>query len=830
MRFIIATILAFLFISCSGESAHTVDISSGWQYRIGFAEELLDIEKEETASDWKDIDLPVNFNKALNLGKYSGFITIRKELPEDFLQSEKDIYGFALNAGRVLDVSEYYINDKKFATQGSVEPYQSAAMRPFIRSIPQDFLTGQKDYIHIVLYTDGSFPLQIMDKIHFGRSDDIFRQNTNKEVLAFCFLTAYLVYGLYHLLLGYKRPKDIYNIYFGIFCILMSIYWFIANTNTREIIFSDYVVLHRKLEHMAIFLAIPFVLLFVSNFFKKSMGKLIPYYTGFSVLISVLTLLGPLFVMRICMFVWQVTMLLVVLPYTLYYIIKQYKDKHPDAPYFLGGTFLFVFGTGVDILASQNIINLPFISGYVFFSVILGIVFIMAKNFMKVTNGFELLNENLENLVKERTHELNQSLVEVNKLKTQQDGDYFLTSLLVEPLMQKILSPEISSLFEVQIFIQQKKSFAFKSKTIQIGGDICIVDDVYLNKNRCLLFMNADAMGKSMQGAGGILVFGTVFKAAVERLKVRSPNFGVLPEFWLESIFNELQMVFASFNGSMLVSGIIGLVSCKTGYTCFFNAEHPYLILYRDGKASFLENEATMKKIGIDPLFNSFQLQTYQMEAGDALILGSDGKDDISLKIDSVERNINEDETLILESIEKSNGRLDSIYQDITNRGELIDDLSLISLKYLGEPPVEYGEEWQTLLHEEKFSEIETKIQTEAPPTLILQTLVDRYLKEKNYSKANEYMDELIVRKPSNTNLLYLASFVKKKLGFFTIAASYGRSVRMREPKHIMNLINLADIYRLDGATQKSIQILEEALLIEPGEQKALRLREKLLS
>ena len=37
----------------------------------------------------------------------------------------------------------------------------------------------------------------------------------------------------------------------------------------------------------------------------------------------------------------------------------------------------------------------------------------------------------------ERTRDLNEALVEVRSLKEQQDGDYFLNTLLIDPLAQK---------------------------------------------------------------------------------------------------------------------------------------------------------------------------------------------------------------------------------------------------------------------------------------------------------------------------------------------------------------------------------------------------------
>ena len=50
------------------------------------------------------------------------------------------------------------------------------------------------------------------------------------------------------------------------------------------------------------------------------------------------------------------------------------------------------------------------------------------------TKTIEEYNKTLELKVEQRTEELKKTLDEVQALKVQQDGDYFLTSLLLQPL------------------------------------------------------------------------------------------------------------------------------------------------------------------------------------------------------------------------------------------------------------------------------------------------------------------------------------------------------------------------------------------------------------
>ena len=145
----------------------------------------------------------------------------------------------AINAGRVLDVSYFYLNKTLIGQLGSSSPYQSGAMRPFLKDIPfNDISENDKNTLTIVLYTNGKYPLQFMDNIEIGESDSVYTSYTKKEIYSFFFLTVYLVVGLYHILLANKRRKDLYNLYFGLFCLFASIYWFIANTASLESVFA----------------------------------------------------------------------------------------------------------------------------------------------------------------------------------------------------------------------------------------------------------------------------------------------------------------------------------------------------------------------------------------------------------------------------------------------------------------------------------------------------------------------------------------------------------------------------------------------------------------
>lgn len=99
----------------------------------------------------------------------------------------------------------------------------------------------------------------------------------------------------------------------------------------------------------------------------------------------------------------------------------------------------------------------------------------------------------------------------------------------------------------------------------------------------------------------------------------------------LRILFIELHKVFESFQGSMLVSIVMGLIDNRTGLMYFINAEHPVSIIYRDGKASFIDEDFIFRKLGTEIAQSYIYVKIFQMKDGDIVINGSDGRDDIIL-------------------------------------------------------------------------------------------------------------------------------------------------------------------------------------------------------
>jgi serine phosphatase RsbU (regulator of sigma subunit) len=273
---------------------------------------------------------------------------------------------------------------------------------------------------------------------------------------------------------------------------------------------------------------------------------------------------------------------------------------------------------------------------------------------------------------------------EVEALLEQQHGDYYLTSLLVKPLfVNQVQSQRV----KVDFHVEQKKKFKFRKWNAEIGGDICIAFSIKLKGRSYIVFTNADGMGKSIQGAGGALVYGVVFINHVMRTLMLRSEQDKTPKEWIDDIYRDLQTIFESFDGSMLMSGVIGIIDEETGRMWHFNCEHPFSVLYRDGKAAFIESEDQLgRKIGTMG-FAEMLIQENQLKPGDVFFAGSDGRDDIKLGMneESGSRIINEDETMFLRHVETGNGNINEVAAAVNASGELTDDFSLVRIQFTGQ-------------------------------------------------------------------------------------------------------------------------------------------------
>lgn len=521
------------------------------------------------------------------------------------------------------------------------------------------------------------------------------------------------------------------------------------------------------------------------------------------------------------------------------YVLIRHRVR--SAGYYLAAFLLFFIGTAFQILGQFAVVSPGFLTDWgipIGSSIEVMLLSLgLADRINAMKNRLQNMNADLEADVNGRTRELEKSLNTMRVLKEKQDGDYFLTSLLIAPLSpNRARSANVS----VTTLTEQKKKFSFRHWHRELGGDLCVAHSLRLRGRSCTVFLNADAMGKSMQGAGGALVIGAAFQSIIDRTQSDPASANKYPEKWLEYTFQQLRSIFESFNGSMLVSIALGVVDDETGTLYYLNAEHPWSVLYRDGVATFIEEEPHFRKLGMPDPDAPFSVRTLRLRPGDVLIAGSDGRDDLILPGNGGEVFMSEDENMFLEVVQASDGDLEAIRANLLGRGDLSDDLSLIRVEYHPEETqafdiapgsnlalalrearsLEKKEDWPAAIEQ-----LLTASETNGDPAL-RRELVKCYSKVKNYDAASRTAVSYMETRPHDFEMLVAASTLCKKAKKFELAIDLAERACIRNPAHTETLIQLSELYAVTSQYERAAGFLEMAETNAPGDARIQKIRQ----
>ncbi len=732
-------------------------------------------------------------------------------------------------------------------------------------AVDKNYMHKGKNYLIIHVLGDPLSDLSgfvMANEQILGNYGDLLKHRDKRLDLIFIF--SYLIVGLYHILLYLRRPKEKYNLDFGLFGIGLFIYLLMRSNAVHEVFIHATFFLY-LVELVDLYLIVAPFLFFMDRYLAGRLSRFSKVYFFWALLLStaiiiIMPITGSLRISNNILRTWHFSMIPVIL-YILYitfsrfiFEFRGYLSRHrekfgrskifnslantfalTEAGNLIIGVVVLMVAVVYDILDAAIFQTGITLTRFGFFIFVMGIAVSLANRFLNVYKQVEDLNQNLEKKVEERTNELAETLEHVNALKVQQDGDYFLTSLLIDPLNSNYAH---NDKIKVDFFVEEKKKFKFRRWEKEIGGDICFAHSLDLRGKAYTLFLNADAMGKSMQGAGGVLVLGAVLKSVTERTLLSAVEKNLFPEKWLRNTFVELQKVFESFDGSMLISCVFGLVDEENGFVYMINAEHPWTVLYRDKTAGFIEDEMTFHKLGTKGVKKKIWIRTFEMHYNDTLIIGSDGRDDILLGMGKEnQRIINEDEFAFLRHVENADGDILRIVEEIKKAGDLTDDLSLLRIESRIQPPqVDENEHRILRLAQEAFIEkryeravhiIESELSIPHLPE-IWMILIRSLIKSKKYPEAQVYSCRFIAMHPGYTEFIYyaaLSSFYARKMN---LAADIGERLRLRQPGNIKNLILLAEIYRAMKNPSRAEKMLQEVLNVEPDNTKAREIQEKI--
>lgn len=413
------------------------------------------------------------------------------------------------------------------------------------------------------------------------------------------------------------------------------------------------------------------------------------------------------------------------------------------------GILFLLICVGIDVFSQRGMFEIARLSGLGVSGFLFFLTLILANKFVKMKEKLRSWNRVLETAIRNRTQELSSSLEEIRSLKEQQDGDYFLITLLFQPFLSKSLKTDFA---RIDVHRKQFKSFQFKNRSYEIGGDIVLNEQVLISGVPYQVLINADAMGKSLQGASGALIFCSIVKSFLQTQDYEFRN----PENWLFLLHSNLQAVFESFDGSMLVSGILSLYQIETGDLFFINCEHPPIILSRNGKTSYVLETAILRKIGFPDSNEKVKIEYYKLLPEDTILYGSDGREDLYMQdpLCSSRKLKFSVPDLFFELVQYSIPEPKDLEIKITEKGILSDDLSFLR--------IETG-------FNKSLSEYKTLVQEG-----------NEFLQKGEFQKACFQYARVSIQNPGDLKLSRLVLLLAKKSGNLRIVRLFSEKIALR--------------------------------------------------
>lgn len=279
-----------------------------------------------------------------------------------------------------------------------------------------------------------------------------------QAVDAFLFGSIFIM-GLYHLSFYIYRKKDKSSLYFGIFCLSISIY--LLNVN-EVFLYTLFPTISYQLAHSLLvifYLLVPFYLSFLYTLFPDDFSKnLIRIFCFISFVCFLFALFTPTEIGTIIE-AKSILYILLILSYTLIGVTKATYRKRKNSSLIFFANLLIVLSVFNDMLSMYNYIETPLMLSYAIFGFILVQSNVLSKNFSKAFTEVENLSDELKKLNEslELTVELRTIQFKTEKEKAEdanQWKDKFIT------LVSHDLRSPLSSILGLITLIEEDESLS----------------------------------------------------------------------------------------------------------------------------------------------------------------------------------------------------------------------------------------------------------------------------------------------------------------------------------------------------------------------------------
>ncbi|MCP4133362.1 MAG: response regulator, partial [bacterium] len=316
-------------------------------------------------------------------------------------------------AFKFLDTStafKCYLNGKELAKAG-ITGKSAEEMKPAFVPKRAVFITGEEKLEVLVHVSNFHYRKGGMwENISFGTEEDISDLREKNIFFDLFLFGSIFIMCLYHIGLFVLRNRDRASLYFGVFCLFVSL----RTISIGERVFVKFFPLldwHLlvRLEYLTLSVPLCFFPLFIHSIFPGEFLKVfIRMILVFSGVMTALILLAPIKIMTYTAQPFQAAVAFTCI-YAFIMLIAAIKRKREGAGILLAGFLIFCIGMFNDILHNNYIIQTTDVTPYGLFLFIFFQAYLLSVRFSKAFFAVERLSIDLENK--------NMRLLDMDRLK-----------------------------------------------------------------------------------------------------------------------------------------------------------------------------------------------------------------------------------------------------------------------------------------------------------------------------------------------------------------------------------------------------------------------------
>ena len=314
-----------------------------------------------------------------------------------------------LRIGKINSAHEVYVDGVLLGGVGALPP----AARPDydrhgVYTIPPAMVDDSRLVVALRVWTSPQLASGVSGpregSFEIGPLADVVRRE-QRSGLVLLFLTFfYILLAVFFLDLARRRPEQRVNLWFGVCCLLISLYSFARTQWKYEL--GDHFMVYKVIEHLLCFLMLPPFVEMIWNLLELRIRPTMRLFQAANLAGALIVLVTPgLRINLLLLKVWQVGAV-GLMTVGIIAVFREAWRRNPEARVVAVGSIILAFALLNDILVDSGFLLTPRIVAIGFACFIVSVAISLSRRFLRTHQELHDLREDLELRVEDRTREL----------------------------------------------------------------------------------------------------------------------------------------------------------------------------------------------------------------------------------------------------------------------------------------------------------------------------------------------------------------------------------------------------------------------------------------